>query len=220
MRGLIIVVVVAVAAYFGYRYFSTTDEGQQVAEQVEETAQEATEQVEAAAEAVTEEAEEAAEEVTEAAEEAADAATETAQEAADTVTETASEATDQATDTAQQAAQSVSELTVNGVDLGQEIGTMVSDATSALDGITDQASAEAALPSLEAVQTKLDELSGNVEGLPEAAKSSLASLLEDGLPALQTLVTKVEGMEGVGPVVKPTLDAIMSKLDSWAQQPT
>jgi hypothetical protein len=185
MRWLVIIVVVAVAAFLGYRYYST-DSGQQVAEQVEQAATEATEQVEAAAEAVTEEAE---------------------------------EATDQATDTAQQTAEQVSALTVDGVDLGQEIGTTVSDATSALDGITDKASAEAALPSLEAVQTKIDELSGSVGKLPQAAQESLASLLADGLKALQTLVTKVEAIEGVGPVVKPTLDAIMTKLDAWAKQP-
>jgi predicted negative regulator of RcsB-dependent stress response len=186
MRGLIIVIVVAVAAYFGYRYFTTTDSGQQVAEQVQDAAKEATEKVEAAAESVT---------------------------------EAAKEATDQASDTAQQAAQSVSDLTVNGVDLGQQIGTASSDATSALEGITDKASAEAALPSLEAVQAKIDELGGSVENLPDAAKESLASLLADGMPTLRELVAKVEGIDGVGPVVKPTLDAIMAKLDAWAKQP-
>jgi ABC-type transporter Mla subunit MlaD len=185
MRWLIIIVVVAVAAYFGYRYYAT-DSGQQVAEQVEQTANEAVEQVEAAAGAVTEEVAEAA---------------------------------DQAADTAQQAGEQVSALTADGVDLGQEIGTAVSDATGSLEGIMDKASAEAALPSLEAVQTKIDELGDTVAQLPQAAHESLASLLADGLPTLRTLVTKVEGIEGVGPVVKPTLDANMAKLDAWAKQP-
>jgi hypothetical protein len=196
MRWLIIIVAVAVAAYFGYRYYAT-DSGQQVAEQVEQAATEATEQVEQAATEATEEVEQAAE----------------------AVTDEAREATDQATDTAQQAAQSVSDLTVNGVDLGQEIGTTISDATRALEGITDKASAEAALPSLEAVQAKVDELAGSVSELPQAAQEGLASLLADGLPTLQTLLTKVEAIDGVGPVVKPTLDAIMTKLGAWAKQP-
>jgi predicted phage tail protein len=207
MRWLIIIVAVAVAAYFGYRYYAT-DSGQQVAEQVEQAATEATEQVEAAATEATEQVEQAATEATEEVEQAAEA-----------VTDEAREATDQATDTAQQAAQSVSDLTVNGVDLGQEIGTTISDATSALEGITDKASAEAAQPSLEAVQAKVDELAGSVSELPQAAQEGLASLLADGLPTLQALVTKVEAIDGVGPVVKPTLDAIMTKLDAWAKQP-
>ena len=90
---------------------------------------------------------------------------------------------------------------------------------SALEGITDKASAEAALPNLKAVETKLDELGGTVEGLPQQAKEALASLLDNSLPALKELVTKVEGIEGVGEVVKPTLDGIMAKLDAWANSP-
>jgi len=196
MRWLVIIVVVAVAGFFGYRYYSD-EQARQVAEQVEQAAKEAAEK----------------------AEQAAKEAAEKAEAAAAAVTETAQQATDQASDTAQQAAQSASALTVNGIDLGQEIGTAVSDVTGALDGITDKASAEAALPSLDAVKTKLDELSTAVSTLPQEAHEALASLLADGLPALQTLVTKVEGMDEVGPVVKPTLDAIMTKLDAWAKQP-
>lgn len=189
MRWLIIVVVVVVAAFFGYRYFYT-DQGQDLAQQVGEAATEATEEVEQATEEVAEEAE---------------------------------AVTDQADDTAQQAAESAQDataaLTVDGVNLGQEVGTTVSDAVGALQGITDKASAEAALPSLEAVKTKLDELGGTVEKLPAQAHEALASLLGDSLPELQELVTKVEGIEGVGPVVKPTLDSIMATLDGWAKQP-
>ncbi len=210
MRWLIIIVVVAVAAFFGYRYYEA-EQAQQLAEQVE--------QAEQAAKAAAEKAEQAAKEAADKAEQAAKEAAEQVEAAAGSVTEEVEDATDQASDTAQQAAQSASDLTVNGIDLGQEIGTAVSDATSALEGITDKASAEAALPSLDAVKTKIDELGTAVSTLPQAAQEGLASLLADGLPALRTLVTKVEGMEDVGPVVKPTLDAIMTKLDAWAKQP-
>jgi len=207
MRWLIIIVVVAVAAFFGYRYYEA-EQAQQLAQQAEQAAKEAADKAEQAAKEAAEKAEQTAKE-----------AAEEVEAAADSVTATAEEATDQATDTAQQAAQSASDLTVNGIDLGQEIGTAVSDATSALEGITDKASAEAALPSLDAVKTKLDELGTAVSTLPQAAQEGLASLLADGLPALRTQVTRVEGMEDVGPVVKPTLDAIMTKLDAWAKQP-
>jgi hypothetical protein len=110
-------------------------------------------------------------------------------------------------------------LTVDGVNLGEEIGTSVTETVSALGGITDKASAEAALPSLQAVETKLDELSGDVEQLPQHAKEALASLLDDSLPELKDLANKVEGIEGAGEVVKPTLDGIMAKLDAWTKQP-
>jgi small-conductance mechanosensitive channel len=200
MRWLVTVVVIAIIAFLGYRFFYT-EEGQQVAEQVEETAQEAAQAVE-----------ETADEATAAVEGATDQAADTAEQAAD-------EAADSAEQMADSAEDATAALTVDGVNLGEEIGTTVSDAASALEGITDKASAEAALPSLQAVETKLDELGADVEKLPQHAKEALASLLDDSLPELQDLVTKVEGMEGVGEVVKPTLDNIMAKLDAWAQQP-
>jgi small-conductance mechanosensitive channel len=233
MRWLVTVVVIAIIAFVGYRYFYT-EEGQQVAEQVEETAQEAAQAVEETAEEATEAvegdadragdtAEQAADEATESTEQAADETTAAVEGATDQAAESTEQAADEAADSAEQMAESAEDataaLTVDGVNLGEEVGTTVSDAASALEGITDKASAEAALPSLQAVETKLDELGADVEKLPQHAKEALASLLDDSLPELQDLVTKVEGMEGVGEVVKPTLDGIMAKLDAWAQQP-
>jgi chromosome segregation ATPase len=233
MRWLVTVVVIAIIAFVGYRYFYT-EEGQQVAEQVEETAQEAAQAVEETAEEATEAvegdadqaadtAEQAADEATQSTERAADEATAAVEGATDQAAESTEQAADEAADSAEQMAESAEDataaLTVDGVNLGEEVGTTVSDAASALEGITDKASAEAALPSLQAVETRLDELGADVEKLPQHAKEALASLLDDSLPELQDLVTKVEGMEGVGEVVKPTLDGIMAKLDAWAQQP-
>jgi predicted negative regulator of RcsB-dependent stress response len=218
MRWLVIVVVVVVAVFLGYRYFYS-EQGQQLAQQAEQAAGQAAQQVEETAEQAAEAVEQAAEQATGTAEQAADEAAETVEGAADQ----AAESTEQAADTAEQAAQSAGDataaLTVEGVDLGKEVGTTVSDAMSALGGITDKASAEAALPSLQGVEGKLDELGGKIAQLPENAKESLASLLDDMLPELQDLVNKVEGIEGAGEVVKPTLDSIMAKLDDWAKQP-
>ena len=229
MRWLITVVVIAIIAFLGYRYFGT-DEGQQVAEQIEETAEQAATEVEQAAEGAGQAVEEAAEEATAAVEGAVDEGAETAEQAADEAAETAEQATEsteqaaeEATADAEQMANSAEDataaLTVGGVNLGEEIGTTVSDATTALGGITDKASAESALPDLQAVDTRLGELGTDVEKLPDQAKEALASLLDNSLPQLKELAAKVEGMAGVGEVVKPTLDSIMAKLDAWAQQP-
>jgi hypothetical protein len=214
----VIIVVIAILAFLGYRYFYT-EEGQQLAEQAEQATEQAATEVEETAEEAAEAVEGAVGETADTAEQAA----ESTEQEAERATESTEQAAERATDSAQQAAQSAEEttaaLTVEGVNLGEEIGTGVSDTVSALEGITDKASAEAALPDLKAVQTKLDDLGGKVEQLPQQAKESLASLLDDSLPELQDLVNKVEGMEGVGEVVKPTLDGIMTKLDAWAKQP-
>ena len=222
MRWLVTIVVIAILAFVGYRYFYT-GEGQQVAEQAEQAAEQAAEQVEETAEEAAQAVEGAAEEATEAVEGAADEAADTADEAAQSAEETTEQAAESAEEAAESTAQSAQEataaLTVDGVNLGEEIGTTVGDTVSALEGVTDRASAEAALPDLEAAQSKLDELSGQIEQLPQQGKAALASLLDDSLPELQDLVNKVEGMEGVGEVLKPTLDAIMTKLEAWGRQP-
>ena len=222
MRWLVTIVVIAILAFLGYRYFYP-EQGQQVAEQVEQAAEQAATAVEETAEEAAEAVGQAADEATEAVEGAVDQAADTAEQATDGNRagcrrggRPGRAGGDSATETAEE---SVAALTVGGVNLGEEVGTTVSDATSALEGITDKASAEAALPNLKAVETKLGELGGTVEGLPQQAKAALASLLDDSLPALQDLVSKVEGIEGVGEVVKPTLDGIMTKLDAWAKQP-
>jgi DNA anti-recombination protein RmuC len=240
MRWLVTIVVIAIVAFLGYRYYYT-DSGQEMAELVEDAAGQAAQKVEEATEVATEEVEQATDETADTAEQATDQAADTAEQAADSAEQTADEAADgaqetaeqateateqaadEATDTAEQAAdeagQATAALTEGGIDLGQEVGTAVSDAKSALEGITDKASAEAALPSLEGVKTKLDELGATVGKLPDAGKEALASLLDDSLPELQALVTKVEGIEGVGEVVKPTLDSIVATLEDWAKQP-
>jgi uncharacterized phage infection (PIP) family protein YhgE len=218
MRWLVTVVIIAIVAFVGYRYFYT-GEGQQVAEQAAEQVEETTEET---AQAVGEAAEEATEAV-EGATEQADEAAQSTEQAAEEATEATEQAAEEGADTAEQEAQSAQDataaLTVDGVNLGEQIGTTVSDTVSALEGITDRASAEAALPDLEAVGSKLDELNDRIEQLPQQGKEALASLLDDSLPELQDLVNKVEGMEGVGEVVKPTLDGIMTKLEAWGRQP-
>src|SRR5919106_895914 len=113
MRWLVTVVVIAIVAFLGYRYFYT-DEGQQVAEQVEQTAEDAAQAVEGKAE-----------EATGAVEGAAD-------EAAQSTEQAAEEATGSAEQMARSAEDATAALTVGGVNLGEEIGTTVSDATSAL----------------------------------------------------------------------------------------
>ncbi|MBT8455739.1 MAG: hypothetical protein KJO15_06525 [Alphaproteobacteria bacterium] len=126
--GLLVIAVVAVAAYF---YFQAPDEPAPVAEQVEEApaaaeeavesateqAEEATDAVEEAVESVTEQAEEAVESATEQAQDAVDAVTEQAEGVADAVTEGAQEAVEAVTGQAEEAADAAGDaFSVDGFD--------------------------------------------------------------------------------------------------------
>ena len=242
MRWVIGIVVVAVLVVLGYQYFGPG--GEQIAEQAEQPAEPATETAETPETTAPEPAEQAAETAEQETEEAAEAtgeAAETAGQAAEQATEEpaqatgeAAETTEEATETAEQAtgeaaeetaeaaeelAQSSAALVVGDIDLGKELTGVVDRTSAALSGITDAASAEAALPALNEARTKLEDLTPTVEQLPENAKETLAGAVSGMLPELRTLVDKVNGIEGAGEVVKPAVEPIMAKLDAWAKQP-
>jgi uncharacterized phage infection (PIP) family protein YhgE len=195
-----------------------TGEAADTAEEAAETAEQATEEAAQATGEAAETAEQAADTAEQATGEAAEAtgeAAETAEQAADTA-ETAEQATGEA---AEELAQSSAALVVGDIDLGKELTGVVDRTSAALSGITDAASAEAALPALNEARTKLDDLTPTVEQLPDNAKETLAGAVSGMLPELRTLVDKVNGMEGAGEVVKPAVEPIMAKLDAWAKQP-
>ncbi len=88
------------------------------------------------------------------------------------------------------------------------MGSALDGVKSALGGITDVASAKAALPQLSAASSELDKMSA----LPAAAKTGLSSAVVAAMPALQAQADKALAIPGVGDVLKPTVDGLMAKL--------
>ena len=197
----------------------------ETAEQAAETAEQASEDAAQATGEAAETAEQAAETAAQATEEAAEATgaaettAETAEDAAETAEQATGEAAEDTAEAGEELAQSSAALVVGDIDLGKELTGVVDRTSSALSGITDVASAEAALPALNEARVKLDDLTPTVEQLPENAKATLASAVGGMLPELRTLVDKVNGIEGAGEVVKPAVEPIMARLDAWAKQP-
>jgi type II secretory pathway component PulL len=188
MRIVIGLVVLAVVGFFGYRMYQ--DKATQDA--VQQAARQATQQ-----------AQQAATQAADAAKQAAGAA----QEAAGAAAEVAGDVANQAT-----------ALVVGGVDVGNELKGLIEKASGTLGGITDQASAQAALPSLDELKGKVDGLTAQVDQLPTEGKKLLASLVGAALPPLKELVVKVGTIQGAD-AVKPALDAMVAKLETWANAP-
>jgi hypothetical protein len=107
-------------------------------------------------------------------------------------------------------------LQVGDVNLGQEVTSVFENATTALNGVTDAASAEAALPRLTEIDDRLGELGGLAGQLPAEGKTALAALINGALPDLEALIAKVSEIPGVGAVIKPTADALVAKLRAMA----
>ena len=55
------------------------------------------------------------------------------------------------------------------------------------------------------------------EKLPAEGQSALASAIAAALPALEEAAAKLESIEGVGPVIKPTLDDLLASLKQWSE---
>jgi hypothetical protein len=156
----------------------------------------------------------AATQATQQAEQAATAAADAAKTAAGAAQDAAGAAVKAAGDAASQAAS----LVVGGVDLGGELKGMLEKVSTTLGGITDKASADAALPSLDELKGKVEGMTAQVDQLPAEGKKMLAGLVSAALPSLKELVAKVGSVAGAESI-KPALDAMVAKLETWAQAP-
>ena len=160
--------------------------------------------------------EEAGEKAGEMASGAADTVKEAASDAVDTVKETASDAVDTAKEAVDSTAETVADaMTPNIDEFSGQLGGIFDTATSALGGITDAATAESALPQLTQVGDQLDDMTSVFDQIPEAARGPINSLVGDKLGGLQELVDKIIALPGVGDIVKPIIDTIMSKLSAF-----
>jgi hypothetical protein len=108
-------------------------------------------------------------------------------------------------------------LVVDGTDLGATIRGTFNQLTSTLGGITDVASAEAALPTLTAVRDDLAGLETAVAGLPAEGKSALQSLVAGALPTLRETSDKLLGDSAIAGVIKPVLDDVLARLTAFSE---
>jgi hypothetical protein len=92
--------------------------------------------------------------------------------------------------------------------------------TKTLNGLTDSASVEAAVPELERVSLQLDELQRVQSAMSPGGQSMLAKVVSTARGPLDALIEKVLARLGVDAApIKPMLDAIVNKLAGLALAP-
>lgn len=106
-------------------------------------------------------------------------------------------------------------LMVGDVDLGATVRGAFDQLTTSLGGISDAATAEAALPDLTAVRDRLAGLDTAVAGLSTDGKSALQTLITGALPTLRDTIDRLLGNAAVAGVIKPVLDDILAQLTSF-----
>jgi hypothetical protein len=108
-------------------------------------------------------------------------------------------------------------VTVGGVNVGGQVMAAINGMRSALRGITDVASAQAAVPTLRQAAATLDNASGLVNQLSASGKNEIASRVSTEIPAINQDFNSVMARPEVAAVVGPEIDNLKTKLDALSR---
>jgi hypothetical protein len=111
----------------------------------------------------------------------------------------------------QQGVTTAQSLMVGGLDVGKQVTDNITKLRTTLDGVTDAASARAALPRLREVTTQIDQVDGVLGQLSAEQRKLLAGIVNPMMPTLNQLFDKVLAIPGVAELLKPTIDALRAK---------
>ena len=109
------------------------------------------------------------------------------------------------------------DLTVGGMNLANQISASVGSIRAALPGITDAASAQAALPKIREATAQLNEVSSRATQLSPEGKGTLVKLIVVAIPTINQMCDKVLATPGAGDIAKPAIDELRGKLDALAR---
>jgi Bacterial protein of unknown function (DUF937) len=119
---------------------------------------------------------------------------------------------DRAEQTTQQVPAIAQSVMVGGVDIGKQLSDSLGMLQTSLQGITDEASATAALPKLQGVKTQVDKIASVAGQLSPEQRKVIVGLVGPAMATLNQLFDKVLAIPGVGEILKPTLDAVKTNL--------
>jgi hypothetical protein len=113
---------------------------------------------------------------------------------------------------AQQGATIAQNLVVGGLDVSKQVTDSIASLRSTLGGVTDAASAEAALPKLRDITAQIDQVDDLIGRMTPEQRKLLAGIVSPLIPTLNQLFDKVLAIPAVSEVLKPTIDVIKAKL--------
>ena len=112
--------------------------------------------------------------------------------------------------------ESLQEFKVGDVDLGGEFNSVTSGLTDTFTGITDTASAQAAVPQLTELSGKLGSLSETAGQLSGPAQTGFQGMVSTALSALRPVVEGAIESSGAGGILQPIADQILGSLEGMA----
>jgi hypothetical protein len=114
--------------------------------------------------------------------------------------------------TAPQGMNQAQTVAVGGVDIGKQLTSNISNVRTTLDGVTDVATAQAALPKLQEAAVQIDKTGGQAAQLSADERKQIAGLVNPLMPAFNQVCDRVLAIPGVAQVLKPSVDTLKAKL--------
>jgi hypothetical protein len=102
--------------------------------------------------------------------------------------------------------------TLASLDIGRQATDAIAGLRTTLGGITDAASAHAALPKLQEAAAQIGRLGGLSRQLSAAQRSAVTSAVNPTMPSLNQLFDKLLAVPGAAEELKPTVDDLKAKL--------
>ena len=106
--------------------------------------------------------------------------------------------------------------TAADVDYVGTIGDALTRLADTLTGVTDAASAESALPTLEEVNAALATAQGAAESMPAESRTAIQAAVAAALPTITEQADRILAESGLSSVLKPVVDGILEKLQAFA----
>ncbi|HVP73226.1 MAG TPA: DUF937 domain-containing protein [Phycisphaerales bacterium] len=98
-----------------------------------------------------------------------------------------------------------------------QVKDFFSSANSTLGEITDQASAEAALPKLRELASNFETLRTSTSTVPVAVRDAVRPVVSQSWSALQSTIDRVMALPGVGSVLRPVFDQIRTTAEAFTR---
>jgi hypothetical protein len=103
-------------------------------------------------------------------------------------------------------------LNAGGLDLGNQLTSLIGQASSTLSGISDAGTAEEALPTLDSVNEGLSDIVQQASQLDPEARQQLTDQARKALPSWEALTSQVLTTPGVAGVIGSSVQSITEKL--------
>ena len=112
----------------------------------------------------------------------------------------------------QQGVPAVQSVIVGGLDIGKQVSDNVAGLRTTLTGITDVASAHAALPKLQDLSAQIDKVGRVIGQLSPEQQKGVAGIVNPVKPTLNQLFDKLLAIPGVAEILRPTIDSLKGRL--------